>query len=357
MLAPVVGISAACRAMGCSRSRWYRRPVKLGAAPEEDQPATRGATLAEESFIEEPLSEPQPPPRRHPRALGDAERERIREVYGSERFIDRSPAHIVATMLDEGEYLASERTIYRILGADAPLKDRRNQRRHPKYAKPEILAERPNQVWSWDITRLKGPYSGASYHLYVIIDIFSRYVVGWAVFERESEELAKLLIETTCERQRVERGQLTVHADRGAAMRSREVAELLARLEVKKSHSRPYCANDNPYSESQFKTLKYAPEFPGRFGSIEDARAFCRPFFEWYNTEHRHSGIAMLTPSTVHHGRADDVLAVRDQALAQAYERNPERFVKGRPMAKRLPEKVWINRPESPVAPDHLQRN
>lgn len=323
-LSEQVGISAACRALSLSRAGYYR--ARQGGSE----------TTGSEAVALQ----------RHHRALSDEQKQRILDVCASERFIDCSPGHIVAALLDEGEYIASERTFYRVLGEDAPLTDRRRQRRHPVYAAPQLVASGPNQVWSWDITKLKGPAPGACYHLYVILDIYSRYVVGWSVFERESEELARLLIETTCQRQDITPGSLTLHADRGPAMRSGGVAELLSRLEVTKSHSRPYCSNDNPYSESQFKTLKYSSAFPDRFGSIEDARVFCREFFRWYNQEHRHSGIAMLTPAQVHHTQSETILRHRDRVLAEAYRRHPERFVKGQPTARRLAEMVWINRPD-----------
>ncbi|MDB5035457.1 MAG: Integrase catalytic region [Chlorobi bacterium] len=267
----------------------------------------------------------------------------------SNRFIDRSPAHAIAPLLDDGVYLASERTFYRVLGADRPLRERRQQRRHPVYGAPELLATRPNQVWSWDITKLKGPVAGTWYHLYVILDLYSRYVVGWAVFDRESKTLARRLIDVTCDRQGIRPGELTIHADRGNAMRSTDVAELLAALGVRKSHSRPYCSNDNPYSESQFRTLKYSPEYPSRFGSLQDARLFGGVFFGWYNGEHRHSGIAMLPPSSVHHGHAEEMLGRRNEVLAEAYRRYPERFVKGVPKAGMVPSAVWINKPSAIV--------
>ena len=332
-LAGTVGVRAACGALVLSRSCFYR------AAQSRDADADVEARPRVEAAARRP----------HPRALSPEQCTRILDVMSSERFIDRSPAHAVAALLDEGEYLASERTFYRVLGADAPVRERRNQRRHPVYAAPELLATGPNQVWSWDITKIKGPTKGTWYHLYVIIDLYSRLIVGWAVFDRESKTLATLLIRTTCERQGIQPGQLTIHADRGNAMRSGEVAELLALLQVRKSHSRPYCSNDNPYSESQFKTMKYAPEYPERFGSLQDARVFGAVFFAWYNTEHRHSGIAMLTPASVHYGSAQEVLAGRDRVLAEAYRRYPERFVKGQPKARQLPEAVWINRPAALV--------
>lgn len=280
------------------------------------------------------------------------QKRRILDACASDRFIDRSPAHIVAALLDDGEYLASERTLYRVLGADAPIVDRRRQRRHPKRPAPELVATGPNRVWSWDITKLKGPYPGASYHLYVIIDIYSRYVVGWTVQARESQEIAREMIAEACRRQMIQPDQLVIHADRGPSMRSKHVSELLEDLKVTRSHSRPHCSNDNPYSESQFKTFKYSAGFPDRFGSLEDARSFCREFFEWYNMEHRHSGIAMLTPSMLHHGEAEQVLATRDAALAAAYRAHPERFVNGEPKAKRPPTEAWINKPKQAETED-----
>lgn len=347
-LALSVGVTPACGALSLPRSTFYRyRAGAVADASAAETVTTTVGVVVESLDVSEAESAPQQSPRRsHPRALSDEHKRQLLEECSTVRFIDRSPAQIVATLLDEQRYLASERTIYRYIGANAPLRDRRHQRRHPAYAAPQLVAAAPNQVWSWDITRLKGPCRGASYQLYVILDIYSRYVVGWAVHERESEVLACQLIETICRRQKIDRGQLVVHADRGSAMRSHEVAALLDRLGVGKSHSRPYCSNDNPYSESQFKTLKYAPEFPRRFGSIEDARAFCRRFFKRYNREHHHSGIAMLTPSQVHHGEAETIIARRDATLAAAYQAHPERFVKGVPRARRLPEAAWINKPQ-----------
>ncbi len=332
-----MGVNAACGALALPRSSFYRKTVVPAG--------TTDAEAAAGSLPSEPA-----PRRSHPRALSLQQRQRILEEMSSERFIDRSPAHAVAVLLDEGTYLASERTFYRILGADAPVRERRDQRRHPVYAAPELLATGPNQVWSWDITKIKGPTKGTWYHLYVIIDLFSRCVVGWAVYDRESKTLAENLIRVTCERQGIKPGELTIHADRGSAMRSGEVAELLANLGVEKSHSRPYCSNDNPYSESQFKTMKYSPEYPERFGSLQDARVFGAVFFSWYNTEHRHSGIAMLTPASVHYGHAETVLAKRNLVLEQAWLSYPERFVKGAPKAGRLPDAVWINKPTAIVS-------
>jgi putative transposase len=251
-------------------------------------------------------------------------------------------------LLDEETYLCSERTMYRVLADQGEVRERRNQLRHPSYEKPELLATQPNQVWSWDITKLKGPRKWTYYYLYVILDIFSRYVPGWLIAVRESATLAKRLFSETVDKQRIEPGALTIHADRGPSMRSKLVAQLLADLSITKTHSRPYVSNDNPYSESQFKTLKYRPEFPGRFGSQEDARAFLGPFFNWYNDEHRHSGIGMLTPATVHYGKASDALAQRDRVLEQAYRDHPERFVRGQPTPQPLPGAAWINPPADP---------
>jgi putative transposase len=334
-----VGIRRACEVLGFPSSTYYRR---IGTSTRCGQ---EKAVEQETASSEVAVAERIPRKRPHPRALSPEQRQRILGICGSERFIDSSPAQIYATLLDEGVYFGSERTLYRVLSAESGLRDRRRLRRHPNYTEPVLVAEAPNQLWSWDITRLKGPQKGASYHLYVIIDVYSRYVVGWCVHDRECEKLAQELIATTVRRQKIRPNQLTVHADRGSSMRSKTVSELLAKLQVTRSHSRPYCSNDNPYSESQFKTMKYSSEFPGRFGSIEDARQFCRTYFEGYNMVHRHSGIALLSPSMLHHGEADIVLARRDAVLHQAFEEHPERFVRGRPTAKRPPQQAWINKP------------
>ena len=261
------------------------------------------------------------------------------------RFVDKAPVEMWATLLDEGTYYCSTRTMYRILAAHGEVRERRNQLRHPNYRKPELLAEGPNQVWSWDITKLRGPVKWTYYYLYVILDIFSRYVTGWMLAHRESAELARRLIAESCRKQDIEPGQLTIHADRGSSMRSKSVALLLADLGVTKTHSRPHVSNDNPYSESQFKTLKYCPQFPRRFGSIEDARLFSRNFFDYYNHEHRHSGIGLMTPAVVHQGRAEKVSAARRQILLKAYQVHPERFVRGTPQPPVLPSQAWINPP------------
>ncbi len=325
-LSSTIGIQSACDALGVARASFYRRRPLLGPAPPGPLPA--------------------PAPRPLPvRALSPDERESVRALLNSERFQDCSPAAINATLLDEGQYLCSTRTMYRVLEEDGATRERRDQLVHPQYRKPELLATAPNQLWSWDITKLRGAAKWSYFYLYVILDVFSRYVVGWMVAPRESAELARKLIEETCEKQHIQPGQLGLHADRGSAMRSKPVALLLADLSVTKTHSRPYTSNDNPYSESQFRTMKYRPEFPDRFGCIQDSRAFCRTFFPWYNDEHRHSGIGMMSPAMVHYGLAAAVRENRQAALDVAYAAHPERFVRRRPAPPPLPKEVWINKP------------
>jgi putative transposase len=319
-VAPEIGLAPACRALGVSRATAYRR---RDPRPGREQ-------------------RPRPKPAM---ALSDTERAALLEVLHSERFVDRSPAQVYATLLDEGSYLASERTMYRVLGANEEVRERRDQLRHPVYAKPELLATRPNQLWSWDITKLKGPATWSWFQLYVLLDVFSRYVVGWLLALRESGTLADRLIAETVAKEGIVEG-LTIHADRGAAMTSKPVAFLLADLGITKSHSRPHVSDDNPFSEAHFKTLKYHPTFPQRFGSLEDARAFLGPFFHWYNTQHRHSGIGLLTPEMVHRGRAEEVRAARQTVLADAYLAHPERFVRKFPEPPALPTAVWINPPK-----------
>jgi putative transposase len=270
----------------------------------------------------------------------------VLETLNSERFADKAPAEIYATLLDEGRFLCSTRTMYRILADEGQVRERRNQLRHPNYKKPELLATRPNQLWSWDITKLRAGEKSSHFSLYVILDVFSRRVVGWLVATGESALLADQLIAETCAKEKIVPGQLTLHADRGSSMTSKPVGFLLADLGVTKTHSRPHVSDDNPYSEAQFKTLKYRPEFPDRFGSLEDARFFCQRFFDWYNREHRHSGIAMLAPDDVHYGRAARVLDQRRVVLAAAYAAHPERFVRHAPTPREVPTQVWINRPE-----------
>jgi putative transposase len=326
-LAPLVGTRPACRALGVAPATIYRR-----RRPPQPRPSR-------------PRSLPA-------RALSGSERELVLAELHSERFLDRSPAQVWATLLDEGRYLASERTMYRLLESNAELRERRDQLSHPPYARPELLAERPNEVWSWDITKLLGPAKWSYFYLYVILDVFSRYAVGWTVQHRESAAIAERLIGETIAKQQIARDQLTIHADRGSSMTSKPVAFLLADLGVLKTHSRPYTATDNPYSEAQFKTLKYRPGFPDRFASINEARAFCREFFPWYNDEHRHSGIGLMTPAAVHHGQAKALHAKRARVLEQAYAARPERFVRGTPKPPTLPTAAWINKPNTKeVAP------
>ena len=263
----------------------------------------------------------------------------------SERFVDRSPAEVVATLLDEDVYLCSERTMYRVLASQVPVRERRAQRSHPEYQKPELMATGPGQVWSWDITRLLGPRKWSYFYLYIIMDIFSRYIVGWMVADRESSALAGRLIQQSCLKHGVQPQVLTLHSDRGAPMTSQCTAQLLADLGVTRSLSRPQVSDDNPFSEAQFKTLKYHPSFPGRFEDQGQAKTFCRSFFRWYNAEHRHGGISMLTPEQVHFGNADQVIAGREAVLREAWAAHPDRFVSGEPKPKPLPEAVWINPP------------
>jgi putative transposase len=325
-LACDVGIQPACHALGVSRASFYRkRRTRLTVGP--DVTATTAAV------------------RRTPRALDASERQAVCDLLHSERFRDRAPAAVYAQLLDENRYLCSIRTMYRLLHDNAEVRERRDQLRHPQYHKPELLATAPNQVWSWDITKLLGPAKWTYFYLYVILDIFSRYVVGWMVAHRESADLASRLIQETSTKYDIDVGQLTLHSDRGAAMQSHSVAQLLATLGVIKSFSRPQVSNDNPFSESQFKTLKYRPEFPDRFQSFDEAHAFCKQFFPWYNDQHYHSGLALLTPATVHFGRAAEVQAQRQQTLNAAYALHPERFPQGRPSHLPTPQQVWINPP------------
>ncbi len=320
-LAIDVGTSAACQVLWMPRASYYGQRRKAAA------PAAAC---------------PRPSPAR---ALHPAEREAVLARLHEQRFQDRSPAAVYATLLDEGEYHCSIRTMYRLLDEQGEVRERRDQLTHPPYQKPELLATAPNQLWSWDITKLLGPAKWTYFYLYVLLDVFSRYVTGWMVAYRESAELAKRLIEESCKKQQIRPGQLTLHADRGSSMRSKPVAFLLGDLGVTKTHSRPHVSDDNPFSESQFRTLKYRPEFPDRFGCIQDSRAFCQSFFRWYNEEHRHSGISLLTPATVHYGQAENVLRQRQNVLDVAYQLHPERFVRSAPKPHQLPGEVWINKP------------
>lgn len=286
------------------------------------------------------------PPRSTPaRSLSPTERQTIRDVLHEDRFQDLPPAEIVATLLGEGRYLGSERTMYRVLAASAEVKERRNQLVHPAYAKPELVATRPNQVWSWDITKLLTFEKFVYLYLYVVLDIFSRYVVGWMLADRENAALATRLIEETMAKEDVQPGEITLHADRGSPMRSKLLAELLAKLDAGRSFSRPHTSNDNPFSESAFKTLKYHPSFPRKFHGDIDGRAFCTPYFDWYNNEHHHSGITLLTPADVHFGRAEEALKRRHAVKLAAYHAHPERFVNGPPRLEEIPSAVYINPP------------
>lgn len=317
-LGPRLGVRATCAALGVAPASYYRgRHPKLAA----------------------------PRPRSSPRALTPPERQAVVDVLHEPRFVDVAPAEVVATLLDDQRYLCSARTMYRILAAHHEVRERRHQLRHPSYAAPELLATAPNELWSWDITKLKGPVKWVYYYLYVILDVFSRYVVGWMVAPRESGTLAERLIAASCTRQGIAPGQLTLHADRGSSMRSKTVALLLADLGVTKTHSRPYTSTDNPYSEALFKTAKYRPEIPERFGCLQHARQIFGPLFTWYNTAHRHSGLAMLTPHDVHFGLAEQRLAERARVLAAAYAAHPKRFPRGVPTPATLPAAVWINKP------------
>jgi len=362
-LAPVVGVLEACDVLGVARASYYRHaqrhhkpvtplpspsPRNEGAAGERSELSDPGPTGAETAPVPDAATTSAPPTltRVHPRALGADERAAVLETLHAPRFQDAAPAAVYATLLDEGTYLASERTMYRLLAAEGETRSRRDQLVHPTYSKPELLATAPNQVWSWDITKLLGPAKWTYFYLYVILDVYSRYAVGWMVAHREHSELAQRLIAETIAKQAVPAGQLTLHADRGSSMTSKPVAFLLADLGVTKSHSRPHVSNDNPYSESQFKTLKYRPGFPDRFASMEDARAFCQDFFRWYNTDHRHSGIGLLPPEVVHYGQAQDAYDARSLVLASAYAAHPERFVRKAPQPPQLPTAAWINPPQ-----------
>jgi putative transposase len=341
-LVPVVGVTAACEAVGLPRASFYRQAGR-SATPVRPSPRHEGA-VGERSELGVPGASAAVD-RGHPRALGPAERAAVLDVLHSPRFRDAAPAAVYATLLDEGTYLASERTMYRLLAAEGETRPRRDQLVHPAYAKPELLATAPNQVWSWDITKLLGPATWTYFYLYAILDIYSRYVTGWMVAHREHAELAERLIAETVAKQQVPPGQLTLHADRGSSMTSKPVAFLLADLGVTKTHSRPHVSNDNPFSEAQFKTLKYRPGFPDRFASIEEARAFCQDFFRWYNAEHRHAGIGLLAPEVVHSGQAQATYDARARVLATAYAAHPERFVRQAPRPPQLPTAAWINPP------------
>lgn len=321
-LSQTVGVQAACSALGLPRATYYRHVHPRPCLPAPERP-------------------------RPPLALDEQERQAVIDVLHSARFVDASPRQIWATLLDEDQQvLCSVRTMYRILEAEGELRERRDQLRHPVYEKPELVATAPNQVWTWDITQLKGPVKWTYFYLYVILDLYSRLAVGWMVARRESATLAQRLIAETVDKQGVGRDQVTLHADRGPSQTAKTLALKLADLGLTKSHSRPYTSNDNPFSEAQFKTLKYHPRYPSRFGSLEDARRYAADFFTWYNTQHRHSSLALLTPADVHYGRAEQILEQRQAVLSAAFEANPLRFKGRRPSPGQLPEAVWINPPE-----------
>jgi putative transposase len=323
-VAPKLGVVQTCAAVGVARATYYRQRAPV-YGPKRRRPS---------------------PPRR----VSNAERAAVLDTLHEPRFIDLAPAEVHAMLLAERRYLCSVRTMHRILAENAEVRERRDVLRHPNYKKPELLATGPNQLWSWDITKLIGPAKWTYYHLYVILDVFSRFVVGWMVAHRESATLAQKLIAQTCKRQHILRDQLTIHADRGSSMVSKPVAFLMADLGVTKTHSRPHVSNDNPFSEAQFKTLKYRPDFPERFGAIEDSRSFCGDFFGWYNFDHHHSGLAMLTPADVHHGRVELRVTQNQATLDAAFAAHPGRFVHGQPVARRPPAEVWINKPASSEA-------
>jgi putative transposase len=323
-LAQQIGTQQACEVLAYPRSSYYRH----------QRPAAR------------PADSENRPPAVSPRALSAMERESVRETLNSDRFMDCSPRQVYGTLLDEEVYLCSVSTLYRILRDNGEVRERRNQKRHPVYTKPELVATAPNQVWTWDITKLRGPVTHVSYYLYTILDLFSRYTVGYMIADRELATLAKQLVADSCAKQGIFPEQLILHADRGSSMTSKTLALLLADLGVGKSHSRPYVSNDNPYSEAHFKTMKYRPDYPDRFGSLADARAWAHTFFDWYNHHHRHTGLGLMTPATVHYGLADDLRIKRQRVLATAYAQHPERFVKGLPTPPKLPEAVWINPPQ-----------
>ena len=318
-LGKTAGVSQACRVLSVPRSSLYR-----SRKPQE-------------------APSPRPTP---PRALSQEERTEVRAILNSDRFCDEAPREVYATLLDQGQYYCHWRTMYRILEEHDEVHERRNQRRHPVSNQPELRATGPNQLWSWDITQLRG-LNGVYYYLYTIIDVFSRYVPGWMIAKRESAQLAERLIAETCVKQGIEPDQLVLHADRGSAMRAKTVAQLLIKLGIAKSHSRPYTPTDNPFSEAQFKTMKYRPDYPEAFVGVKHARGWARGFIHWYNHEHHHTGLALMTPATVHFGQVETVYEQRQQVLTTAYAAHPERFVRGQPTPPLLPTEVWINKPQT----------
>jgi putative transposase len=323
-LVPLVGVVAACVALCVSRASYYR------------------------AHKPRPAPKPRPKP---PRALAADERAHVLALLDSERFMDAAPAQVYAALLEDGDYVCSTRTMYRVLAEHDQVRERRAQRRHPDYKKPQLVATAPNQVWSWDTTKLPGPTTGTYFTLYIVLDIFSRYIVGWQVAARESARIAQELIAACCAEQRVAPGQLTAHADRGSPMTAKSTAQLYVDLGIAKSHSRPHTSNDNPYSESNFRTMKYRPDMPDELGSLPHARQVMRALVDWYNDEHYHVGLALLHPVDVHYGRAATIVAARQRVLDIAHARHPERFVHGRPVQKLPPAAAWINPPAmTPIA-------
>ncbi len=330
-LAPTVGLTAACRALGVARASVYRHRKP-------------------------PVSAARRPRRPSPRALAPQERTQVLDTLHEERFVDRAPASVYAILLEEGRYLCSIRTMYRVLHSAGEVLERRRQRRHPHRDPPQLVATAPNQVWTWDIERLAGPRKWVTYALYVVLDLFSRYVVAWMVAARESATRAKRLIRNACQKQGVEPGQLTLHQDRGAPMTAKTFSQLLVDLDILASYSRPRMSDDNPYSESHFKTVKYAPAYPGRFADPQEARSYFQAFFPWYNAEHRHSGLGLLTPDAVHHGRVNEIQATRQRVLDDVYTRHPERFVNGPPRPPQVPGEVWINQPQNTIECERIRQ-
>jgi putative transposase len=316
-LVPLVGVAPACHALSVNRASYYR--WQKPPAPKLPRP-------------------------RSARALSDDEKRHVLGLLDSERFMDKTPREVYAELLDENTYLCSVRTMYRILAEHGQVRERRNQRRHPTYVKPELVARKPNQVWSWDITKVPGPQRGIYFNLYVVLDIYSRYIVGWTIARSESALIARSLLATAVEAERIHPGQLTCHSDRGTPMLAKSTALLYADLGIDPSYSRPRVSDDNPYSEAAFKTFKYRPDIPERFGSLNDARSTFAALFDWYNHRHYHTGIALLTPADLHHGRAEQIVEARQRVLDAAYADRPERFGKP-PIHPTPPEASWINPP------------
>jgi len=328
-------VRAACERLGVPRSA--HRAAHADPAPVAVGVAVAASDIPSVDVAVEPTS---------PRGLSLAEKATVRETLNSARFQDQSPREVYSTLLEEGQYLSHWRTMYRILHESDEVRERRNQRRRTVYLRPELLATQPNSVWSWDISAMRGPAKWQLFWLYVVIDIFSRHIVGWLIADEMSTELAEQLINTACENQHIRRGQLTIHADNGGPMKSKSIAQLMIDLGVVKSHSRPHVSDDNPFSEAHFKTLKYRPNYPNRFNDIAHARAWMREFVDWYNNHHHHTALALLTPATVHSGQTLAVVARRQLVLDDAYARHPKRFIRHPPVAPVPPAAVWINPPK-----------